>query len=80
VQRLARGEKPLGERADRGRVDQVHRLDLDPAGHVVESLQRGRGLVVVARRDDDLGARGLQRSRGLQADAGIPSRDDRDPA
>jgi len=39
-------------------VEQVHRLDLD-----VESFQRGRGLIVIARRDDDLGAGGTQHPR-----------------
>lgn len=76
VQWLAGGKKPLSEGIDRGWVDQVHRLDLD----TVESLQRGRGLVVISRRDDDTGACGTQRSRGLQTDAGIAAGDDCDAA
>jgi hypothetical protein len=35
---------------------------------------------VIARRDDDFGACGTQRSRGLPTDAGIASGDDCDPA
>ncbi len=47
-------------------VEQVHRLDLD-----VESFQRGRGLIVIARRDDDLGAGGTQHPRGLPSEAHV---------
>jgi hypothetical protein len=75
VQRLAGGKKPLGEGVDRDRIEQVHRLDLD-----VETLQRAYRLVVITRRDGDLGACGTQNSRGLQTDTGIAAGDDCDPA
>src|SRR6266496_2553140 len=66
VQRRACGKKLHGEGIDRGRVDQVHCLNLDP----VKSLKPGRGLVVIARRDDYPGTGCMQHSRGLQTDAG----------
>jgi hypothetical protein len=73
VQRLAGGEELPGEGIDRGGIQQVRRLSLD----TIASFERGHGLAVTARRDDDLGAGGAQGPRGLQADAGIAAGDNR---
>ncbi len=75
VQRLSGGKEPRGEGIDRGRIEQVHRLDLD-----VDPAKPGRGLVAVARRHDHPGAGGSQRTRGFHADAGMAAGHDRDLA
>jgi len=69
MKRLVEVKEPVGEGVDRDRVEQIQRLDLR-----VDSLQRCGGFVLIARRDDDVGAGSAQRPCGLQTNAGTAPR------
>src|SRR4051794_18168967 len=79
---VLRGER-AGELANRGERREIDRHGLDASAGVGSRLDlgdRARGLIRVARRDDDVRTLARDPDRGFLSDAAVAAGDDRDLA